>query len=221
MKVGLISDIHANATNLRRAVALLRERGAETVLCAGDLVDGASEGNAAAQFIKAQKIPCVQGNCDYALSSERPAHKTNWHVSGDDLTDDTLGFLRDLPLTQRFDLQGKHVLLAHAFPWDQSTYVFPNGRRDFFQRIAAGVDADIVILGHTHMPMAVEVEGVLVLNPGSVNANRYVPYHSTCALLELPITRYQVLDIKTGNPVLYLFVRLDDLGTNLHLSQGI
>src|SRR5215207_9933504 len=130
MKIGLISDIHANAANLRRAILLLREKGAETILCAGDLVDGESEGNAAAQLIKTQNIPCVQGNHDYALSGATAAHYAEWRTewdevelgfhpwqfSEDGLNDDTLEFLRDLPLKRSFDWDSKRFLLAHASP---------------------------------------------------------------------------------------------------------
>lgn len=218
MNIGLISDIHANVANLRRALALLREKGAEVILCAGDLVDGESEGDAAAQWVKAENIPCVQGNRDFALSHSRRAYPHR--ADADALSDDTVSFLRDLPLTRRVEHGGKRILLAHASPWDQATYVFPNSRRALFEQLAADAKADIVVLGHTHTPIAVEVNGVLVLNPGSVDANRNAPYPSTCALLSFPVTRYQVFDIKTGSPVQYPFIRLDDLGTNLHHSQG-
>lgn len=218
MNIGLISDVHANAANLRRAMLLLREQGAEVILCAGDLVDGASEGEAAAQLAKAENIPCVQGNRDFALSRGRRA--TPHRAASDDLSDGTINFLRDLPLTRRVEHGGKHFLLAHASPWDQATYVFPNSRRALFEQLAADAHADVVVLGHTHTPMAVEVNGVLVLNPGSVDANRHAPYNSTCALLSFPVTRYRVFDIKTGSPVQYPFIRLDDLGTNLHHSQS-
>lgn len=218
MNIGLISDIHANAANLRRALALLREQGAEVILCAGDLVDGASEGEAAAQLVKGENIPCVQGNRDFALSRGRRAYAHN--AGRDDLTDDTLSFLRDLPLTRHIEHGGKRFLLAHASLWDQATYVFPNSRPALFEQLAADAKADIVVLGHTHTPMAVEVNGVLVLNPGSVDENRHAPYNATCALLSFPVTRYRVFDIKTGKPVQYPFIRLDDLGTNLHHSQS-
>lgn len=218
MNIGLISDVHANVANLRRALALLREQGADVILCAGDLVDGASEGDAAAQLVKAEEIPCVQGNRDFSLSRGRRANPHR--AASDDLSDDTLSFLRALPLTRRVKHGGKRFLLAHASLWDQATYVFPNNRRTLFELLAADAHADVVVLGHTHTPMAVEVNGVLVLNPGSVDANRQAPYQSTCALLSFPVTRYQVFDIKTGSPVQYPFIRLDDLGTNLHHSQS-
>ena len=230
MKLGLLSDIHANVGNLRRALNLLRERGAETILCAGDLVDGGSEGNAAAQLIKQQQIPCVQGNHDRALSGATAANYADWRKNwneaelgfhpwqfGDDtLTDDTITYLRALPLTQRFEWDNRRVLLTHASPWDQVTYIYAHGRPAYLQRIADEADAGIVILGHTHLPMAVEFEDVWVFNPGSVDGNRDQPFNATCALLDLSVMRYQVFDINTGKPALYIFSKFGDLGQNMH-----
>jgi putative phosphoesterase len=234
MKLGLLSDIHANADHLRRALLLLREHGAETILCAGDLVDGESEGNAAAQLIKTQAIPCVQGNHDYALSGATAAHYAEWRktwneaelgfhpwqFSDDALTDDTIAYLRALPLTQRFEWDNRRILLTHASPWDQVSYIYANGRPAYLQRIAEESAAEIVILGHTHVPMAVELDGVWVFNPGSVDGNRDQPFNATCALLDLTVMRYQVFDINTGRPTAYVFSKFGDLGQNMHEADG-
>lgn len=223
MKLGILSDIHANAANLRRALILLRNLGADAIICAGDLVDGETEGNAAVELIRAQGIACVQGNHDHALSGATAAQYAEWReqwdeaelgfhpwqYSQDGLTDESLNYLRDLPLTHRLELEGKRILVTHASTWDQDTYCYPNGRRETLARIADEAAADYVILGHTHMPMAVEVGGVWVFNPGSVDSNRHDPYASTCALLDLPQLRYQVFDLATGKPTLYQFARID------------
>ena len=234
MKIGIISDVHANVENLRRALALLRDLGADEIVCAGDLVDGETEGEAAAQLIIKQQIPCVQGNHDHALSGATAAHYAEWReqwdeaelgfhpwqYSDDGLTDETLDYLRDLPLARRFEWAERRVLLRHASTWDQVTYCYANGRPDPFYRIAAEAQAqaaDYVILGHTHMPMAVEVGGVWVFNPGSVDSNRFEPYASTCALLELSPLRYRVFDVETRQPTPYLFTRINP---NQHTNDG-
>ena len=230
MKLGLISDIHANTDHLRRALILLREHGAGTILCAGDLVDGDSEGNAAVELVKTQNIPCVQGNHDHAMTTDHYAEWLKnwdeasfgpppWQYSDDALTDETIAYLRDLPLSRRFEWDSRRVLLTHASPWDQTTYVYGNGRPEHFRRIAEEADASIVILGHTHVPMAVEAEGVWVFNPGSVDGNRFEPYNSTCALLDLATLRYQVLDLQTGQPAQYLFTKISGDVHNSHTFE--
>jgi putative phosphoesterase len=214
VKIGIISDIHANHENLWRALVLLREHGAETILCAGDLVDGETEGDTAAGLVKAQAIPCVQGNHDHAMSRPTSAPYVEWlkewketifgsRQTYDNLTDVTLDYLRELPLRQCFEWEGTRVMVTHASTWDQVTYIYPFSRRHNFYRIAKEADADAVILGHTHLPMAVQVKSVWVFNPGSVDGNRDEPFNSTCAILEVPTMAYQVYDIDTGHPVHY------------------
>ncbi|HVU12760.1 MAG TPA: metallophosphoesterase family protein [Phototrophicaceae bacterium] len=220
MKVGLISDIHAHCANLRRAVLLLREHGAETILCAGDLVDGETEGNAAVAFIRQQNIPCVQGNHDHALSRPVPTAYLDWFREWredtlgarqieDALSEEAFAYLRALPLKRRYEWEGQRVLLTHASPWDQVTYVHANGSRKPFYRIAEEAEADVVILGHTHAPMAVYVKGVWVFNPGAVDGNRFEPYNATCAILDLPTMHYEVYDIETAHPVQYVRTRFN------------
>jgi putative phosphoesterase len=191
MKIGIIADVHANLEKLGRALALLGDLGADEIVCAGDLVGSGSD-NGAAHVINQQQIPCVQGNSDR-------------------------GYRRDLPLSLRFEWAERRVLLAHASPWDQTTYVRPNSSAEPFHRIAAEADADYVILGHTHIPMAIEVGGVWVFNPGSVDGNRFEPYASTCALLELSPLRYRVFDIDTSKPTLYTFNRINP---DQHANDG-
>ncbi len=231
MKLGLISDIHANLDNLRRALALLRKLGADAILCAGDLADGESEGNAVVELIRENGISCVQGNHDVAIGRSTPGGwMARWNDAGfgdmprqqyaDMLNGENRAFLRELPPSRRFAWDSRRVLLTHASTWDQTTYVYAHGREAYLQRIAAEAEADIVILGHTHLPMAVEVEGVWVFNPGSVDGNRHEPHAATCALLDLPVTRYRVFDIHTGRPTMYSFTKLGDLGRNMHEAEG-
>ncbi len=229
MKIGIISDIHANLAKLRRARALLREQGAEVILCAGDLVDGETEGDAVVKYVRKQGFLCVQGNHDAAMSHARNEDWLDrWDESAfgrmppryrtDLLGEDSRAFLRDLPIKRCFEWDNRRVLLTHASTWDQVTYVYPKGRSEYFSRIAAQAQADIVILGHTHIPMAVEVAGVWIFNPGSVDGSRIEPYLSTCAVLDLSVTRYQVFDIDTRCPTSYVFTKLGDLGRDMHES---
>ncbi len=222
MKLGLISDIHANLRHLKRAVALLHEQGVETILCAGDVVEGKSEGNAATQYIKAQGIFSVQGNHDHAMIQalsyaedwrkswdEASFGPLPWQTGDDALSDDSVTFLRSLPVTRRLVWNDTRVLLTHACPWDQVTYVYPNGRREYFERIDSEAEADVVILGHTHTPMAVRAKNTWVFNPGSVDGNRIEPFSATCAVLDLAQMQYRVLDIQTRRPIVYPRARFD------------
>ncbi len=174
----------------------------------------------------------MQGNHDHAMCQRVSPEYADWFshwktetfgeaAANDDLISaETRAFLRDLPLSLRFEWAERRVLLRHASTWDQTTYVRPNLLREPFYRIAREAQAqaaDYVILGHTHMPMAVEVGGVWVFNPGSVDGNRVGAHGATCALLELSPLRYRVFDVETGKPTAYTFNRINP---NQHADDG-
>ncbi len=71
MKIGLIADIHGDEAGLRRALDLLDGLGAERILCAGDLVERGSRGDAVIDLIRQRGIPCVKGNHEYIMLSKQ------------------------------------------------------------------------------------------------------------------------------------------------------
>jgi predicted phosphodiesterase len=61
---------------------------------------------------------------------------------------------------------GKRLLMVHASPFPPfDEYVYPGSPQ---LARCADVDADIVVLGHTHVPMATRVGTTLVVNAGSL-----------------------------------------------------
>ncbi len=188
MKLGLVSDIHAEAHALRSALEALVARGVDKILCAGDLVDKGPDGDEVVALVQSWLIPCVQGNHDLgAVESARLD-------GGSGLKAQTLAVLEGLPVTRRYLWEGCRVLLAHAAPYNQSTYVFPDDIPKAFKRKARGFDTDVLILGHTHRPMCIPYRGMWLVNPGSVCGQRPRDSH-TCAILTLPTMDFEVIEL--------------------------
>jgi putative phosphoesterase len=90
------------------------------------------------------------------------------------------------------------VYLCHANPWeDSSIYVYPTRPPSLLEMVATSVDAHVMIMGHTHHPMRIEVCGTVMVNPGSVYGNRDRP-ERTCGILTLPETTFEIYDIDAG-----------------------
>lgn len=203
--IGLISDIHGELDSLILALDILRGRGVDHILCAGDLLEKGSQGNAVAVRIRAEGIPCVQGNHDYdAVDNQRWLRENADHrllrERGKWLDDDTLAFARDLPPTLHFEWDGVRVCLAHGAPWSNMIYVFSRSRPAVFERVIREADADIVVLGHTHDHMQIVVGDALIVNPGSVCGRESFGSH-TCAILTLPERAFEVLSLRSGERV--------------------
>ena len=64
MRVGLLSDVHANLFALRTAITRLRAEGVDAWVCAGDLVGYGRHPNECVETIAELKPTCVAGNHD-------------------------------------------------------------------------------------------------------------------------------------------------------------
>lgn len=212
MKIGLISDIHGSISGLNRALDLLRGQAVDAIVCAGDLIDRGEDDRAVVAKIRAEGIPTVQGNHDQSahISVQRAIQDAQFMAEMygmpppevETLSEDDVAYLAGLPRTLRFEWAGVRVLMAHGAPWAIDTYITPQALRRVYQRLADEAAAELVILGHTHTPMQVDVGAVRVVNPGSVYQARSMGIERrTCALLDLPARRLTVFDLDTRKPI--------------------
>ena len=187
MRILLLSDIHSNWP----ALQAVRERG-DLCLFLGDLVDYGGEPKPCVEWVKANATHAIRGNHDhgaaqdvdinggigfkYLSSVTRPLTRAR-------LGEDDLRYLADLPVTQSLVLDGRRFLLVHATPRDPLDEFAPPDA-EFWARRLQGVEADVVCVGHTHYQYVLEVNGTLVINPGSVGLQRDGDLRVGYALLE-------------------------------------
>src|SRR5207249_2200026 len=98
-----------------------------------------------------------------------------------------LDYLAGLPNSLSLERDGLRIAVFHGAPWDDpgdtsAHYVYANNTRDL--RRVAEVEADVVILGHTHRPFALKVDSTLIVNPGSCDDPRDGTNLLSCAVLE-------------------------------------
>ena len=136
------------------------------------------------KLVRERDIPVVQGNHDAAPFQPRF------------LSADTINWLTALPELLTFNWIGFHVMIAHGAPWDKWSYIQPTSPDSLHQRVADEAGADVVILGHTHKPMVVNVrQGTSwIFNPGS--ASRFATNLPTCAILTLPVNNENDFDFR-------------------------
>ncbi|MDO8364241.1 MAG: metallophosphoesterase family protein, partial [Actinomycetota bacterium] len=89
---------------------------------------------------------------------------------GDHVDQSLVQWLADQPKSIEVTVGGKHLLMTHASPIAPHTnYVFPHSPE---LRKFKHIEADYIILGHTHAQMAHRAGRALVINPGSVGQAR-------------------------------------------------
>ncbi len=203
MKIGIISDIHAYINPLKEALAIFDAHKVDKIICAGDLVEGGSEGDAVVKLIRDLKIDTVMGNHDRDVFTEQAWVRRNIRESGETsnpllLELETVAFVSSLRLNLTFSWENHKICLAHGIPYNNTRYLFPNSSEEQFDEALEQTTADILILGHTHQPMIVQKGHRYILNAGSVAFNR-LDDSQTCAVLTLPDFDFQVFDLATGD----------------------
>lgn len=77
------------------------------------------------------------------------------------------------------DLQDKRFFITHGHKYNVSYEI-----NVLFYR-AKEVEADIVLFGHTHIPIFMEEDGIIIMNPGSPHQPRGIDTKKTFAIIEM------------------------------------
>jgi putative phosphoesterase len=179
VKIGILSDIHAEPKALRRVLADMP--GVDRVLCAGDAVSEYQFCAETVQLLQQVNAQCIQGNHEMVLFSERNAAYLKKCQA--EFAPALLDALATAPVSLALDIAGVRLLMVHASPWKPfEDYILPRS-----PKLAhfAQLPYDFVILGHTHVPMVECVDRVTVINPGSCSQPRDQDRRGSYAILDL------------------------------------
>ncbi len=196
MKIGLISDIHGHTQAFKQALALFERLSVDHILCAGDLVDFHTQKAAheVIEVLRTRQIPCVKGNHDaWWLETEQQAPLPPHHrlyLPSEDKT-----YLESLPLEWRTEWAGLRLYMTHASPGSLLNGLYFRNK-DYLQQTATAANADVVIVGHTHLAAHMQVGQTHIYNPGAV-WSEFTEENATCAVLTLPDLLFQVYDLRT------------------------
>lgn len=196
MKIGLISDIHAQLSDLERALDILYDHKVEKILCAGDLVEKGPDGDAVIDLVNRHLIAAVEGNHD-----ENAVRHDSLNLQGEEsaLSEVSVRYLASLPRTRDYEWLGQRILLCHGTPESNKTRVYAENVPKRMKKTLRSSCYDIFIHGHSHAPMDVQWKGIRLLNPGSVLGERPSDSH-TCGVLDLESGCFEVLRLKDGRP---------------------
>jgi putative phosphoesterase len=170
--VAVISDVHGNAWALDAVLADARTRGADTFLDLGDTLDGPLDPAGTADRLMSLGALTVRGNHD-RLMLERAAGTAHAALQPEHL-DWLAGF--------QVVAEHEDIVLFHATPGDDLVGLLddpaPDGTHarsvEEVDALLDGVDAPLVLCGHTHVPRMLELPGGRrVCNPGSVGLQAF------------------------------------------------
>ncbi len=164
MRLGIISDVHCNHEALQ--IALDRMGSVDELLCAGDAVYQFRFSNEVVRILRERQARYVLGNHEEVLLG----HWGERARSADWVSRQELDYMAAQPSSIETVVDGKTLVMVHGSPFEpHNEYIYPNSPS--LSRLA-GIDADYIILGHTHYQMAERVGRALVINPGSAGEAR-------------------------------------------------
>lgn len=190
MKIGIISDIHGNIHGLNAVLNNLGD--VDLLLCAGDISGYYYQVNAVFETLCNYRFTFILGNHDlyllkflgynhipqlmpyYKTMISRTAYNTKYglglEVVGNNIKASYARLLTEAKLEETLIVEDHIIKMFHGSPWNPAEeYIYPEYKS--WSKFAQ-IEADIIILGHTHIPFIKQVSGKIVINPGSCGQPR-------------------------------------------------
>lgn len=172
MTFAVISDVHSNLPALERAFREIDRRGADEIICLGDVVGYGAHPNECLEVLKKRCSVILKGNHDAAAVDLSVAAFFTSHArlaaqwTHRHLTPENLAILKDLPLSaQRGDLTFVHASPVDPEEWN---YVLDIGE---VRRALDAFTGSICFVGHSHIPGVFSQHG---LAEGVQRGERYI-----------------------------------------------
>jgi putative phosphoesterase len=180
--VALLADVHGNAVALETCLADLATLGVDRIHVLGDVVGYLPEPRRCLALLDAAGAIHQRGNHEQLLAAGGGAAPAYRHGEAlVDLGPEAVARMAAWPVRREENWAGRRALLVHGSPTDPlDGRVYP----DADLGPLASLDADIVVMGHTHRPLVSRSGDVLVLNPGSVGLPRDVGALSSYAVYD-------------------------------------
>ena len=175
----MITDIHGNLPALDAVLEEIKSAGVERIIVGGDVLPGPMPHETIARLL-ALDVPVqfIHGNGDRVVRAQMNGQEPTevpepfrdiirWTAAQLSREDEQL--LASWPLTLRVQVQGLgDVFVCHATPRNDLEIFTRLTPEERLLPVFAGVDAPLVVCGHTHMQFDRKVGATRVVNAGSV-----------------------------------------------------
>jgi len=184
VRIGLISDIHANLPALEAVLDDMPP--VDDIICAGDVVGYNPWPRECLERVRAVSSFVVQGNHDRNVETpHRYEHNEMAHAGLElaqmELSDEQREWLAELPERTEFAKDAYRLVHSHPDPNRLGSYVRPAQ----FPKMRLYLDGHVgIVLGHTHIQHKATIDDRLIVNPGSVGQPRDRDERAAYAVLD-------------------------------------
>ena len=202
LKIALIGDIHANLPALEAVLADIKERGANIVINAGDIIGYGAFPDEVITLLRENHVISISGNYDLAVlkagkrTGEGKGKKTEvkkYSRIYRSISPSNRKFLQALPKTLDLVFGGKKIHISHGDKKSPVKAFTENSSKSALLDAYKITKADIIVTGHSHKPFARETEGRWFVNTGSVGMPKDGDPRVSYALMTLnPFSLYHI-----------------------------
>ena len=190
MRYAILGDIHSNLEALEAVLAALETERIDHYVCVGDVVGYGADPKPCLDRIRSLCDVIVAGNHDWAVAGVLSLEffneyaKDAIHWTRDQLDEDDIAWLRDLPLQADVD---RRTLLVHSTVHDPAAFDYLLTSYDAHLSMRV-LKKPLCFVGHSHIPITFMERGGLgftfadtidltrvekvIVNPGSVGQPR-------------------------------------------------
>jgi putative phosphoesterase len=204
VRIGLISDIHANLQALEAVLEHLRENQVDTIWNMGDSVGYGAYPDEVLECIYHDAILSILGNYDRKVlrikkkekkwaEHKIPEKLLAFHWAYKQLSRTCRDYLSSLPEQIRMNIDGWKILIVHGSPVSREEHLTPSTPERRLEELSTIAEAQIVLCGHSHQPFSFQASETWFINPGSVGRPDDGDYRTSHAILDLDAKRINVI----------------------------
>lgn len=185
MRIGIISDVHGDYGVLDTTLNKLKGyHKVSRILCAGDMVGRGPEQDRVVACIRRNNIVSVRGNHDDVFNG---------------MSEDNSNYLQNLPIDWVGKIGGLKVFMCHGKPGNNMWGMYRDHLSETYLRmVLKSLKVDVLVTGHTHLPLYMRIEEGVLVNPGSLYTFQSVRETSmTYGVLDLSDLSFEVFDTRT------------------------
>jgi len=188
MRILLLADIHGNYPALRAIDNFFGREAFDLVVNCGDSLVYAPFANEVINWLIARHALSVLGNTDKKvlrllrgeslLKPANPEKRIMYRHTAAQLAGDSVAYLQSLGISAEIllnraapadrDKRRRMLGVFHGSPAKPHEFLFDTSPRSRFMELAGKYPYRAIVVGHSHTPFHLEVNGTHFINPGSV-----------------------------------------------------
>jgi len=193
MRLAIIADIHGILPAVDAVLLELSQEHIDGLIVAGDMVAGPNSVEVVNR-LRGHNCWMIRGNQENYILRYASGSAPDWWLTCkqyafirwnyENMDDDTINFLRSLPEQERIELSGIDAIrVVHGSPSSATELIFPDEDISKLDNALQQVSEGVVVFGHSHQAWAIERNGKLAINPGSLSMSFDGEQYGTYALL--------------------------------------